>query len=58
MTNPVRWIYLLLAILGGVLPWQANLEFMQAQGGQVLTFSNSSLMPMSTLQHGPSVEIY
>ena len=33
MTNPVRWIYLLLAILGAILPWQANLEFMQAQGG-------------------------
>ena len=57
MTNPVRWVYLLLAILVAILPWQANLEFMQAQG-QALTFSNSSLMPMSTLQHGPSVEIY
>ena len=33
MINPVRWIYLLLAILGAVLPWQANLEFMQTQAG-------------------------
>ena len=33
MTNSLRWIYLVLAILGAVLPWQANLEFMQANGG-------------------------
>ncbi|MGC6483689.1 MAG: DUF2834 domain-containing protein [Synechococcus sp.] len=33
MTNPVRWIYLFLAVLGAVLPWQANLEFMQANSG-------------------------
>jgi len=32
MTNGLRWIYLVLAILGAVLPWQANIEFMQANG--------------------------
>lgn len=28
----LRWIYLLLAVSGAILPWQANLEFMQANG--------------------------
>lgn len=28
----LRWIYLALAIAGGVLPWLANLEFIQNQG--------------------------
>lgn len=32
MTNGVRWIYLVLAVLGAVLPWQANIEFMQTSG--------------------------
>ena len=57
MTNPVRWVYLLLAILGAILPWQANLEFMQAQGGAASTFSNSSRMPMSTQLRVHSVGI-
>lgn len=30
MRNVLTWGYLLLALLGAVLPWQANLEFMQA----------------------------
>ena len=29
MNKSLPWIYLLLAILGAILPWQANLEFMQ-----------------------------
>ncbi len=33
MTNGLRWLYLILAILGAVLPWQANIEFMQTHGG-------------------------
>ncbi|MEB3158137.1 MAG: DUF2834 domain-containing protein [Synechococcus sp.] len=33
MTNPLRWIYLSLALMGAIFPWQANLEFMQAAGG-------------------------
>ena len=28
----LRWIYLALAIAGGVLPWLANLEFIQSHG--------------------------
>jgi hypothetical protein len=28
-----RWIYLLLALAGAILPWQANLEFMQTHPG-------------------------
>ena len=33
MRNIVIWSYLLLALLGAVLPWQANLEFMQTGTG-------------------------
>ena len=33
MTNGLRWVYLILAILGAVLPWQASLEFMEAASG-------------------------
>ena len=28
----LQWLYLLLAIAGAVLPWLANLEFIQAYG--------------------------
>jgi len=30
--NPVAWLYLGLAIAGAVLPWMANLDFMQRYG--------------------------
>ncbi len=30
MRNVLIWVYLILGLLGAVLPWQANLEFMQA----------------------------
>ena len=30
MRNVLIWGYLVLALLGAILPWQANLEFMQA----------------------------
>ena len=33
MRNVLIWSYLFLALLGAVLPWQANLEFMQAGSG-------------------------
>ena len=33
MRNILIWSYLLLALLGAVLPWQANLEFMQTGTG-------------------------
>ena len=33
MRNILIWTYLLLALLGAVLPWQANLEFMQTGTG-------------------------
>jgi len=33
MRNVLIWSYLALALLGAVLPWQANLEFMQAGSG-------------------------
>ena len=33
MRKSLPWIYLLLAILGAVLPWQANLEFMAESAG-------------------------
>ena len=33
MRNVLTWSYLFLALLGAVLPWQANLEFMQAGSG-------------------------
>jgi|TARA_B100001093_G_C26852535_1_gene1025786 hypothetical protein len=30
LNKSLPWIYLLLAVLGAILPWQANLEFLQA----------------------------
>lgn len=33
MRKVLVWGYLLLAVLGAVLPWQANLEFMQTASG-------------------------
>jgi hypothetical protein len=33
MRNFLTWGYLVLALLGAILPWQANLEFMQASSG-------------------------
>ena len=33
MRNVLIWGYLILGLLGAVLPWQANLEFMQAASG-------------------------
>ncbi|QNI56505.1 putative conserved membrane protein [Synechococcus sp. BIOS-E4-1] len=33
MRNVLIWSYLFLALLGAVLPWQANLEFIQAGAG-------------------------
>ena len=33
MRRVLLWGYLILALLGAVLPWQANLEFMQAASG-------------------------
>ena len=33
MRNVLVWGYLVLALLGAILPWQANLEFMQASSG-------------------------
>ena len=33
MRNILVWSYLFLALLGAVLPWQANLEFIQAGSG-------------------------
>jgi hypothetical protein len=32
MPTPLSWVYLALAIAGGVLPWLANLEFIQTYG--------------------------
>jgi len=34
MRKVLPWIYLALALLGAVLPWRANLEFIAASGGQ------------------------
>ena len=33
MRKALPWIYLSLAVLGAVLPWKANLEFMAESGG-------------------------
>ncbi|MDG2215279.1 MAG: DUF2834 domain-containing protein, partial [Synechococcus sp. cluster2_bin.235] len=33
MNKFLPWIYLVLAVLGAILPWQANLEFMQMNPG-------------------------
>ncbi len=33
MNKFLPWVYLLLAIFGAILPWQANLEFMQMNPG-------------------------
>ena len=33
MRKVLIWGYLVLALLGAILPWQANLEFMQASSG-------------------------
>ena len=36
MTPPrpwLSWLYLLLAIAGGVLPWMANIDYIKAYGG-------------------------
>ena len=43
----LAWIYLALAIAGGVLPWLANLEFMQQYGasfdiGQFVQLANAN----------------
>ena len=32
-SSPVKWLYLALAVAGAVLPWLANLDFIQAYGG-------------------------
>ena len=34
MRKALPWIYLSLAVLGAVLPWKANLEFIAESGGQ------------------------
>ena len=34
MRKALPWIYLLLAVLGAILPWKANLEFIAEGGGQ------------------------
>ena len=34
MRKALPWIYLLLAVLGAILPWKANLEFVAESGGQ------------------------
>ena len=34
MRKTLPWIYLLLAVLGAILPWKANLEFIAESGGQ------------------------
>ena len=34
MRKVLPWIYLALAVLGAVLPWRANLEFIAESGGQ------------------------
>ena len=34
MRKALPWIYLSLSILGAVLPWKANLEFIAESGGQ------------------------
>lgn len=31
-SGTLKWLYLALAVAGGVLPWLANLEFIQAYG--------------------------
>ena len=33
MRKPLPWIYLVLAVLGAVLPWRANLEFIAESSG-------------------------
>ena len=33
MRKALPWIYLLLALLGAILPWKANLEFIAEGGG-------------------------
>ena len=33
MRKTLPWIYLILAILGAVLPWRSNLEFIAESGG-------------------------
>jgi len=43
----LQWIYLLLAIAGAVLPWLANLDFMQSYGasfdlGQFVQLANAN----------------
>ena len=34
MRKSLPWIYLLLAVLGAILPWKATLEFIAESGGQ------------------------
>ena len=34
MRKALPWIYLLLAVLGAILPWKVNLEFIAENGGQ------------------------
>ena len=34
MHRALPWLYLILAVVGAVLPWRANLEFIAESGGQ------------------------
>ena len=34
MRKALPWIYLALSVLGAILPWKANLEFIAESGGQ------------------------
>ena len=47
MNKSLPWIYLLLAILGAILPWQANLEFMQMNPGGGFDLQTFIQMPIS-----------
>ena len=53
MRKALPWIYLLLAVLGAILPWKANLEFIAEGVDRLSIWRGSSLMPTAQLPHAP-----
>ena len=49
----LAWVYLALAVAGGVLPWLSNLEFMRSTA-RALTWRSSSLWRMPIRPRNPS----
>ena len=63
MRKALPWIYLLLAVLGAILPWKANLEFIAEGGGQAFDLARfiadaSSTAASRSLAHRTTHRLY